>query len=236
MSKILVVNGNSYADAVKNLGDIVYDPAELVRDGDAFKLVLFTGGEDITPSFYGDTSPHNMCFYSEKRDRMETEILGIARALGIRCIGICRGVQFLNVLAGGKMYHDVSRHAGIRHHMTTAMGEEFEINSLHHQMIIPPKDSHLIGWSTDRMSLRYYGDKDSLVDGPDKEPEAVLLPSLESAGVQYHPEMMQDRTEGYKWFEQLARDLIEIEDFNDIIKKYTGAACIANKHSIQLAL
>lgn len=234
MTKILVVNGPSYASAVEALGDISYKPSELLNEGDAFKLVMFTGGEDITPSYYGETSPHGMCYNSERRDKMEAEILGIARSLNIRCIGICRGSQFLNVMAGGQMYHDVSGHAGSTHLMTTANGEELMVNSLHHQMLIPAKDSHLIGWSTERRSLRYYGDKDVLVDGPEKEPEVLLLPGIESAGAQYHPEMMPVGSEGFKWFEQLARDLIEIKDFSEIIKKYTEATW--NKHSMQLAL
>ncbi len=233
MTKILVVNGPSYASAVKALGDISYKPSDLLDKTNNFKLVMFTGGEDITPSYYGETSPHSMCYNSERRDRMEAEILGIARSLDIRCIGICRGSQFLNVMAGGKMYHDVSNHAGSTHSMTTARNEELMVNSLHHQMIIPAKDSHLVGWSTKRRSLRYYGDKDALVDGPEKEPEVLLFPGIESAGAQYHPEMMPVDSEGFKWFEQLAKDLIEIEDFNDIIKKYTEVAC--NKHSMQSA-
>lgn len=221
-NKILVVNGRSYASAVDNLGEIVYDPSKLVTEGAGFKLVLFTGGEDVTPSYYNDESPRRLCYYNEERDRQEAEILAIARALNIRCIGICRGVQFLNVMAGGKMLHDVDRHAGPYHNMTSSTGEIIRVNSLHHQMIVPPKDAHLIGWATDHQSTRYYGEKDELVDAPTVEPEAALFPGLESAGAQYHPEMMARNTVGWMWFNQLAKDLIEIENFDDIITKYMG--------------
>lgn len=223
MTKILVVDGGPYyGKALANLGEIEYDPSKLVTEGSKFKLVLFTGGEDITPSYYGDESPKGMCHYHEGRDRAEAEILGMVRALGIRCIGICRGTQFLNVMAGGKMIHDADNHSGTTHNMTTAMGETFRINSLHHQMVIPPETAELIGWSSDRESTRYYGNHDELVEGPELEPEAVLLPTLESAGVQYHPETMPEDTTGWRWFNQLAKDLIEVEDFNDIVRKYTG--------------
>lgn len=225
MAKILVVNGPSYASALANLGEITHDPSQLVTEGSKFKLVLFTGGEDITPSYYEDKSPKGMCYYNEHRDKAEAEILGIARALDIRCIGICRGVQFLNVMAGGKMFHDVDNHAGQYHNMATKTGGLIRVNSLHHQMIIPPENSHLIGWASEHRATRYYGVNDTLVEAPKVEPEAILLPGLQSAGVQYHPEMMAENTDGWRFFNELAKDLIEIENFDTIIEKYTGASC-----------
>lgn len=225
MSKILVVNGPNYASAVDNLGDIVFDPSELVSNGAEFKLVLFTGGEDVSPSYYNDASPKRLCYYNEGRDRAEAEILGLARALKIRCIGICRGIQFLNVMAGGAMWHDVTNHSGHDHDMTTLNGETVSVTSLHHQMIIPPEEAHIIGWSTKRLSNHYIGKNDEAMEGPEIEPEAALLPGLESAGVQYHPEYMGRDTMGWKWFNDLARDLMEIKNYSDIIKKYTEGAC-----------
>lgn len=223
MTKILVVDGGPmYGRAVENLGELIYDPSKLVTESSKIKLVLFTGGEDITPSLYGETSPLKMCWNCEERDKYEARIIETARSLGIRCIGICRGVQFINVMAGGRMYHDVTSHAGPNHEMTTPLGQTIKINSYHHQMVIPPETAELIGWSSENRSHHYYGDRDEKVEGPEKEPEAILYPNLESAGAQYHPEMMPPDTAGWKWFNNLARDLIEIENFSDIIKKYTG--------------
>lgn len=225
MTKILVVNGPSYASAVDNLGDIVLDPSELVTNGADFKLILFTGGEDVTPEFYNDTSPKRLCFNNKKRDKQEAKILNLARSLNIRCIGICRGVQFLNVMAGGTMWHDVTSHTGQDHTMSTKDGSIMSVTSLHHQMIIPPKDAHIIGWSTERRSSHYYGKNDELGEAPKVEPEAALFPGIESAGAQYHPEYMHPGTDGWKWFNQLAEDLIKIKDYSDIIKKYMGEQC-----------
>jgi len=233
MTKILVVNGSSYAAAVDNLGDIVCDPSELVTNGADFKLVLFTGGEDVTPEFYNDTSPKRLCFNNEQRDRQEAKIFNLARSLKIRCIGICRGIQFINVMAGGTMWHDVTSHAGRNRLMSTKDGSIIEVTSSHHQMVIPPKDAHIIGWSTKRLSTHYYGRHDEPGEKPVVESEAVLFPGIESAGAQYHPEYMPRDSDGWKWYNQLAKDLIEIEDYSDIIKKYMGEECTNQNTQLQ---
>lgn len=236
LSKILVLNGPSYASAVEGLGDIVYDEVKFFTNPKSFSLVLFTGGEDVTPSIYGHSSPNHMCYYNEGRDRHEANVFEVALKNKIRMIGICRGIQFLNVMAGGQMYHDVNNHSGQGHMMQTSNGKEFKVSSLHHQMIIPPIDAKVIGWSTDRMSDHYYGDNDLLVEGPEKEPEAALFPRIESAGVQYHPEFMDLDTDGYKWFHELANDLIEEKKFSDIIEKYSGETCLGNHQYTSVGL
>lgn len=226
MSKILVLNGRSYASSVANLGEIIYDPLKFFHLGDEISLILFTGGADITPGYYNDASPKNMCYYDEKRDKMETKIFNFARKLNIRCIGICRGIQFLNVMANGRMWHHVSGHELGMHDMCTATDETFEVTTLHHQMIRPAKDTYIIGWSKYRKSNFYYGTNDEQEEKPDIEPEAALFPSIESAGVQYHPEIMGMHTKGWRWFNQLAKDLIETKDFSELINKYTRKPCI----------
>ena len=226
--KILVLNGRSYAAAVEGLGEIECDHEEFFKKPSDFGLILFTGGEDITPEWYGDKSPLRMCYNNIQRDKMELYVLSLARKHNVRCIGICRGVQFLNVLSDGKMYHDVNNHAGKHHNVITSSGEVIRVNSLHHQMIIPAKDSYVIAWADERMSTRYYGEDDRLVDGPGKEPEAALFPEMESAGVQWHPELLPVLSRGRGWFYGLAEDLLNIRKFSDIIEKYTEAKCKLN--------
>lgn len=225
MSKILVVNGNSYGSAVQGLGELISDSNVLFKDPKSISLVLFTGGADVTPEYYGHTSPKGICDNDKHRDDEEITIFKKARDFGIRTIGICRGIQFINTMAGGTMFHHVEHHAGSRHEMETSLGEIIEVNSLHHQMVIPPKNASIIGWSKKRLSDNYFGDKDLKVEPPEKETESVLFPNIESAGAQYHPEMMDFDSEGAKWFFNLAKDLIEINNFDDIIKKYKGKVC-----------
>lgn len=230
MKKILVVNGPSYAESIKGLGIVETKVSSLLSNPEEFSLVLFTGGSDITPEYYGESSPRRFCQSNQERDRQEIEIFKLALKNNIRMIGICRGVQFLNVMAGGKMYHDVSNHTNGSHSMKTMTGHKFKINSFHHQMVIPPRSAHVVGWSAERMSKSYAGDYDLPVTGPDREPETVLFPNIESAGVQYHPEVMPENSAGYLWFYDLAKALIKEPDFSSIVKYYTENQC----HSLQL--
>ena len=225
MDKILIVNGRNYSTALKresgDLGEFTYNPKDLLLNASKIKLILFTGGTDVSPEYYGDTSPEKFCYCNPARDREEKRIFDFAMELHIRCIGICRGAQFINVMSGGTMYHDVQGHSNGTHSMTTTRGEVFNVTSSHHQMIIPPRCGKVIGWSTERLSTTYRGYEDKIVPFPKKEVEAVLYPNTECIGVQYHPEWAGENEPHRKWFYTLASDLINTANFNDIIKKYT---------------
>jgi|AntAceMinimDraft_10_1070366.scaffolds.fasta_scaffold83606_3 gamma-glutamyl-gamma-aminobutyrate hydrolase PuuD len=234
MTKILVLLGDNYISAVKGLGEIKTDPIDFLTHPLDYGLVLFTGGEDITPEFYGETSPLNLCRNSERRDTYEKKVFNCAIANGVRMTGICRGIQFLNVMAGGRMYHDVGNHAGVLHDMILPNNDILQINSLHHQMVIPPDDGLIAGWTPKALSKEYYGDSDLIVKGPYLEPEAFIYPSIQSAGVQYHPEMMSPRSEGWKYFYDMAKALIETDNFSDVISKFMGETWETGQH-MQLA-
>ena len=97
--KCLVVHGFSYRDAlIGNLFDTWTEdwPKFLDKPKD-FGLVLFTGGEDVHPSLYNDTSPKRYCATNLSRDKIEQDIFKVALDNSIPMTGICRGSQFLNV-------------------------------------------------------------------------------------------------------------------------------------------
>jgi len=171
---------------------------------------LFTGGADVDPSFYNETSPKNYCRSDATRDTDEAMLFSEAVEAGIKCVGICRGLQFLNVMNGGRMIHHLSGHEGGKFHgfETPTSHRVIRVNSLHHQMIIPPKECFVIGWSPVRESVVYIGDKDESAAWPGPEIEAAYYPKTGCAGVQYHPEMMDAQSEGYKWFRGLVHDLV----------------------------
>ena len=222
MNKILVVNGASYFKAVKNLADYSNDIGHFMKKPSDFSLVLFTGGEDISPELYGETSPKGVCSYSIERDIYEKNIFNHAVKHSVKMTGICRGIQFLNVMAGGKMIHHLNAHGGCMHEMSTSREEKVQVNSYHHQMVLPPKDAVIIGWASEIRSNVYIGDKDLEVKPPSKEIEAVIYPNINAAGVQYHPEMMEVTSSGYKWYEQLVNDLMQTESMEELINQYTS--------------
>ena len=87
-------------------------------------LVMFTGGSDVTPMYYG----HNKEPYTSintERDIEEFDIFSQASALNKKCIGICRGAQFLCVASGGKLIQDM-HHPSL--HTIKVINNDKEIN------------------------------------------------------------------------------------------------------------
>jgi len=220
-NRIFVLNGMSYASAVRGLGEITYDENEFLEHPEEFKLVLFTGGEDVTPELYGETSPKGQCYNNARRDRQEMAIFQLALSSGILMAGICRGIQFLNVMSGGRLMHHISSHAGGVHSMLIRPGRKvIQVNSLHHQMVIPHKDAEIIGITPRRLSNVYVSVSDTEIEYHGREVEAAIFPKTRSFGVQYHPEMMSKGSEGYQFFYKMVENALTL-DWDLFIKAYT---------------
>lgn len=69
---------------------------------------VFSGGEDIHPSFYGEFVLEKCETIDEKRDLFEIELLRGAVERGMPVLGICRGMQLIAVALGGSLYQDLS--------------------------------------------------------------------------------------------------------------------------------
>ena len=216
-TKILIVNdgrdcGASYTPLFKQFGDVCNDPNALKLQPFEFRLVVFTGGADVSPELYGDTSPKNVCHNNPDRDTQEKNIFGFAQQRGIKMVGICRGMQFLNVMTGGKMMHDISGHGGGSHKvMVRDRDDPFITNSFHHQMCIPHKSTHILAWSNTKLSREYIGNEDKAMNYVGPEVEALYMPYLKAVGAQWHPEATPDSgdwTTGTSWFRHIVNDLL----------------------------
>lgn len=81
--------------------------------------ILFTGGHDVSPELYReevlDTS---LCSFCPERDAMERIVLELAMEKDLPMLGICRGIQYINVALGGTLYQDLpTQHpSGVNHH------------------------------------------------------------------------------------------------------------------------
>lgn len=220
--KILVVAGDSYAQALTGLGDFTSNVDQFLAKPKDFALVLFTGGADVGPSLYGDTSPNNVCYTNPMRDQMEVEIFNTALEAGVKMTGICRGSQFINVMSGGRMIHDLGSHGGCHHNLKDNSGKVIAVNSLHHQMSIPGDKGFIIAWSEHRRSERgYIGRNDMPEDYKGVEVEAVYYPHTKCVGVQWHPEMMSKVTDGYTWYYEMVNSFLTLPEA-DFRKKYVG--------------
>ena len=83
------------------------DDAALRQLADTCDGFLLTGGQDVSPALYG-AAPVPACGETcPARDAMETKLLALALEQDQPVLGICRGIQFLNVYLGGTLYQDL---------------------------------------------------------------------------------------------------------------------------------
>ncbi|MGN0553863.1 MAG: gamma-glutamyl-gamma-aminobutyrate hydrolase family protein, partial [Oscillospiraceae bacterium] len=68
---------------------------------------LFTGGHDVDPELYNETAIGDNVLCCKERDEMEKKFLDIAVENDKSVLGICRGIQFINVFFGGSLYQDI---------------------------------------------------------------------------------------------------------------------------------
>ncbi len=121
---------------------------KVVSDIKKADLVCFSGGEDVCPLMYTHV-PHQTTAFSVKRD--SSSLKDYYRApLHVPLVGICRGAQFLNVMAGGTLYQDVDRHAIGGTHTAYRISNDneeprpYQVTSTHHQMMIPTEEAEIL--------------------------------------------------------------------------------------------
>jgi len=201
MKNLFVVGGSTdYANWLLPMG------FKLTNEREEADLFLFTGGEDVDPKLYNE--PVGMyTHYNPRRDQYEVENFNFAKEKGLPMVGVCRGLQFLTVMSGGKLVQDVS-HPSF-HPFHTKDGQILHINSLHHQMALVDsaftslkegEDYELIGW-TDRISNQHFNGENKVYPFPEnyREPEVVFFPKTRAWGVQGHPEMLFNSYQSWKF-------------------------------------
>lgn len=189
--KIYVVGGDTYyTNFIENV--------ELVDSLKDAQVVMFTGGEDVTPSLY-HCKKHKTTYCNRERDLYEKKIFQKINPKTQICVGICRGSQFLTVMNGGKLVQNVSNHAIGKTHGITDGSKVYEITSTHHQMMYPfdmPESEYKILYTSyDVWSNCYEGDSINPLIIKNNEPEIVLYERKDlpiCLAVQGHPEMIPD--------------------------------------------
>jgi putative glutamine amidotransferase len=87
----------------------VHDPAAVVAQVDG---VLLTGGDDVDPAFFGEPAHPSFEAAEPGRDAFELALVREALAADIPVLAICRGLQVLNVAAGGTLIQDITSEPG----------------------------------------------------------------------------------------------------------------------------
>ena len=164
--------------------------------------VLFWGGEDISPALYKREGNmyNNGPSLPSKRDQIEWAVMQHCSTNNIPMIGVCRGAQLMCAFAGGELYQHVPQHLYSNHPVTCRGIDYVNVRADHHQMMCPPADAVVLGWSTNKMAQGYYNEQSTFVSFPVgfKEPEIVFFPEIKGLGFQPHPEWMQDSHEFVK--------------------------------------
>lgn len=197
----------AYTKAVRKAGGIpvllpLTHPTEVGLWLDSVDGVVVTGGDDVNPDRYGASLAPETKAADPARDDCEIALITAALDDDRPLLGICRGVQVLNVALGGTLqqhhdgHFDLERYNEGVHHvhvdddstLAKALGvTDVTVNSLHHQAL-------------DRISpsLRTVArSDDGLVEGVEVDDRAFAV------GVQWHPELLRHRPEHLGLFEAL---------------------------------
>lgn len=117
-------------------GMIIINPKDKVMED--LDLLIMTGGEDVNPSRYSE-KPTLAFGWNDKRDDAEFSIYNsYMRFSRANVLGVCRGMQLMNVAKGGTLYQDLSPSHSHNHPISSVVSESpFSylkyVNSLHHQ-------------------------------------------------------------------------------------------------------
>ncbi|MDD6422727.1 MAG: gamma-glutamyl-gamma-aminobutyrate hydrolase family protein [Intestinibaculum porci] len=156
--------------------------------------LILSGGDDIDPALYGEDIHPSCGPLMPSVDRYDLALIHAADQLGLPVMGICKGMQAMNVAFGGTLYQSIADEwpGAIQHapampryepsHKITLedsflkiiLGEETRVNSFHHQAIKDlGKDLKVTAYAPD-----------GIIEGIEKTVGTFMF------GVQFHPEMM----------------------------------------------
>ncbi|MEO7200037.1 MAG: type 1 glutamine amidotransferase [Dokdonella sp.] len=93
--------------------------------------LVLQGGTDLDPILYGEANLHAIGPFDATRDRYEMALLRAFVAAGKPVLGICRGMQLINVAYGGSLYQDLLLQQGSEEsHVQSTLYDHYS-HSLH---------------------------------------------------------------------------------------------------------
>lgn len=177
------------------------DPAVIAPRLDG---ILLSGGADVDPARYGAEPDADLGPVEPERDAFELALVDAAYGNDLPLLGICRGIQVLNVHGGGSLHQHVAPHAVYDQSPTITVhpvsitadstlhglyGSSYDVNSLHHQTLDTVAPGFRVVATDDEGTIE-------AIEGIDRPVVAV----------QWHPEMMASRATDpiFSWLVQSA--------------------------------
>lgn len=194
----------SYGRQVASSGGI---PILIPRDGGPEIVarldgLVLSGGADMDPALYAPDEDPSPSRVEPGRDSHELAILDAAAEHSTPVLGICRGIQVINVHAGGTLCQHVPDHANFTgsgddcpHQVrfepgsipSALYGPHIDVNSIHHQTLARLGDGvQAVGWSIGGTAT------EEVVEAIEVDGDRVL-------GVQWHPEMLPGADPAFDW-------------------------------------
>ncbi|MDR1615891.1 MAG: gamma-glutamyl-gamma-aminobutyrate hydrolase family protein [Syntrophomonadaceae bacterium] len=174
---------------------------ELLRSVDG---IIFPGGGDFAPAYYHEKPIPQMGSVNAPRDTFEIRLIHLAADNGLPLLGICRGLQLINIAFGGSLYQDIPAQyydKSVSHRQKNSNSEPSHsvivedstvfskivgdkilmVNSAHHQAVKRLADGFTISGKA----------ADGIVEAMEKIDSANWI-----LGVQFHPELLvsKDKT------------------------------------------
>lgn len=176
---------------------------DAIKELEQSSALLLSGGPDVHPAFFGKDYDTLRCSIDNRRDTLEFNLIEKAKRMKLPVLGICRGLQILNVANGGSLIVDIPEDIGkeIIHQDTTVKEvfhkikidtesylfeisgvKEGEVNSNHHQAIDVLAENFIAA------SFSHDGIIESIeYKYPENKPYLLA--------VQWHPERLEENEE-----------------------------------------
>jgi putative glutamine amidotransferase len=192
----------NYIDAIQRAGGIALmlppDPAAVADPDLVLDLVdglVLAGGADVDPGAYGEPRAPQTAHTVPERDAFEIALTRRAIERDIPFLGICRGMQVMNVALGGTLIQDLPTSLGHEHHCRVPGSFDGADHRVH--LAAGSRAAEVVGGErAGTLSHHHQGigrlGEDLVVTGwadLDELPEAIEVPEHRFAvGVQWHPE------------------------------------------------
>ncbi len=208
-----------YVDAISLAGGIplllppVTNPTLICDQVSTVDGLILSGGPDVNPLLYKEEPLTNLGTVNHARDQYEVQVVQAAEKLNKPLLGICRGIQMINVVYGGTLYQDLSDIDGcnIKHLQSVS-----QFNALWHSVDIQPTSmlaqivgkNKLIVNSYHHQALKTVAPgfavtahaKDNVIEAIECQGNHFIL------GVQWHPELLAEK---YTVMLSLFQDLVK---------------------------